>query len=88
MSVSLAELLTELGSEAPVSVVTVALLVNVPVVVLATVALTVNVAVPPGNKLTVVSMFRVPFGAAQLEPAEAIQVQVPMTRPLGMMSLT
>lgn len=88
VSISLAELFAAFGSVAPASVVTVAVFVSVPVEVLATVALTVKVAVPPGNRLTVVSMFSVPFGAVQLEPAEAVQVQVPMTRPLGMMSLT
>lgn len=88
VSVSLAELFTGFGSVAPLSVVTVAVFVIVPVAVLATVALTVKVAVPPGSRLTVVSMFTLPLGAPQLEPAEAVQVHVLITRPPGMMSLT
>lgn len=88
VSVSLAELLAEFGSFVPLGAVTVAVLVTVPVAVLATVVLTINVAVPPGNKFTVVSMFTVPLGCAQLEPAEAVQVHDPMTRLAGNMSLT
>lgn len=88
VSVSVAELFAVFGSMIPAADVTVAVLVIVPVAVLATVALTVNVTVPPTRTFAVVSMFTVPLVWPQLEPDDAAQVQVPMTRLPGMMSLT
>lgn len=62
VSVSLAELFAVFGSGVEAGAVTVAVLVSVPVAVLATVALTMNVAVPCASKFTVVLMFTVPLG--------------------------
>lgn len=88
VSVSLAELFDEFGSVVPFGAATVAVFVIEPVAVLATVALTKNVAVPPAARLTVVLMLILPLGAEQLDPADAVQVQEPMTRLLGIMSVT
>lgn len=88
VSVSLAVLFAELPSVEPAGAATVAVFVTVPVAMLATVVLTVNVAVPPESKLTVVVILTVPLEAPQLEPAEALQVHEPMTSLVGMMSVT
>lgn len=88
VSVSLAELFAGLLSVEPAGAATVAVLVKVPVAVLATVALMVNVAVPLGSKLTFVAILTVPLADAQLEPDEALQVHEPITRLVGMMSIT
>lgn len=61
VSVSLAELLPVFGSDADAGAVTVAVLVSVPVAVLATVVLTVKVAVPDASKLTVVLILTDPL---------------------------
>lgn len=88
VSVSLAELFAGLLSVEPAGAATVAVLVKVPVAVLATVALNVNVAVPPGSRFTFDAMLTVPLADAQLEPVEAVQAHEPMTRLAGMMSVT
>lgn len=88
VSVSLAELFEVLLSVEPAGAATVAVFVTVPVAVLATVVLTVNVAVPLASRFTVVLMLTDPLGVVQLDPAEAVQVQEPITRLDGMMSMT
>lgn len=88
VSLSLAELFDRLGSVEPDGAATVAVFVIVPVAVLATVVFTVKVAVPLGNKLTVVLMFTFPLAAAQLDPTEAEQVHELITKLAGTVSVT
>lgn len=88
VSVSLAELLPELGSVEPAGDETLAVFVNVPIASLATVALMVYVAVPPLARFTVVLMLPAPFGVPQLEPLEARQVQVALVNLAGRLSTT
>lgn len=88
VSVSLAVLFAELLSVEPAGAATVAVFVTVPVALLATVVLTVNVAVPPGSKLTVVVILIVPLGVAQAEPADAEQVHEDIIRLVGKISVT
>jgi hypothetical protein len=58
-----------------------------PVALLATVALTVKVAVPALRRSTDAEMLPLPL-AAQLDPALAAQVQLPIVKPLGAVSVT
>lgn len=76
------------GSVAPVGGATDAMFVSVPVTVLEIVAVRLNVAVPPTARLTVVLMFPLPFGALQLDPDEAAQVQVALLNDAGRLSVT
>lgn len=88
VSVSLAELFAGLGSVIPVGAATVAMFVIVPVAVLNTEVATIKVAVPFGNKFTVVLMFTFPAALAQLEPEEVVQVHERETRLAGRISVT
>ena len=87
-SVSLAELLMELGSFAPLGGATVAIFVSVPVALLEIVAVSVNVAVPPTAKLTVAEMLPFPLGVPQLDPDEAVQVHEAFVNAAGKLSVT
>lgn len=80
--------MAKLGSATPLGKATDAVLVNVPVAVLAVCAVKLNVAVPLTSKLTVVLMFPLPPGTAQLEPADAVQVQVALLKVAGKTSVT
>ena len=62
------------GSVADDGGVTVAVFVSVPVAELDTLPVTVNVALPPLSRSTVVLMLPEPFAVAQLDPAVAEQV--------------
>jgi hypothetical protein len=75
VSVSVAELFPAVGSVMPAATVAVAVFANEPVAVEAIVAVSVNVAVPLGNRSTVVLMLPLP-DAGQDEPAEAVHVHV------------
>src|SRR2546426_337996 len=75
VSVSVAELLPEVGSVVPPGAATGAVFARDPVAEEFTVALMVNVAVPPARRLTEAEMSPEPE-AGQLEPAEATHVQV------------
>jgi hypothetical protein len=86
--VSVAELLVVGESVTPAGAVTVAVLDTDPVAEDFTVALSVNVAVPPETRLTVVEMVPEPEAAAQLEPAEATQVQEAFESSAGIESIT
>lgn len=88
VSVSLAELFAGFGSVIPVGAATLAVFVIVPVAVLKTEVATIKVAVPFGNKFTVVLMFTFPLASAQLEPEDAVQVHERETRLAGRMSAT
>ena len=81
-------MLPGLGSVAVGGTAIVAVLVKVPVAEFNTFAVTVNVALPPFNKLTVVLIFPDPLATAQLEPLVATQVQVALVRFAGILSTT
>ena len=85
---TLAELLAGFGSATPLGRATDAVLVNVPVAELEVCAVKLKVAVPFTARLTVALMLPLPLGAPQLEPADAVQVQVaPLSVP-GKTSVT
>ena len=88
VSLSVALLLAVLGSVTPAGAVTLAVLVRVPVALKDRVPVAVKVAVPPTARFTVVAMLPLPLAAAQLEPAEAVQVQVTPVRLAGKVSVT
>lgn len=88
VSVSLAELLPEVGSVEPDGLVMVAVFVSVPSASAATVAITVKLALPPFARLTVVLMLPAPVVAPQLEPLEAIHDQVALVSLAGRLSTT
>src|SRR3989442_135031 len=88
VSVSVAELLPGVGSVAPPGAVTVAVFAREPVAIAATVALTVNVAIPPTGRLTVVPMSPLPEAEPHEPPAEPPQVQLTPVRVAGMVSVT
>src|SRR5262245_19932579 len=85
VSVSVAVLLADTGSETPPGAVTVAVLASVPG---ATVPVAVKVTVPPASRFTVRLMLPAPEAAMQLEPAEAAQVQVTPVMAAGNVSAT
>src|SRR5439155_7864106 len=87
VSVSVALLLAGFGSVTPTGAAMVAVLAMEPVALPATVALTVNVAVPPLSKFTLAEMLPLPL-AGQLEPTLATQLQLPNVRPAGAVSVT
>src|SRR5262249_993474 len=87
-SVALAGVLRGLVAVKPAGAVTVAVLINWPVAVGATVPVTVKVTVPPTSKLTVVLMSPEPLVAATLEPAEATAVQLALVKIAGKLSTT
>lgn len=86
--ISVALLLAGVGSGAVAGDVTVAVLLNVPVAELTTVAVKLNVAVEPGNKLTVVLMLPLPVVAPQLAPTDGVQVQLTLVSLVGTISVT
>ena len=65
-----------------------AVFVSVPVALEERVPVAVKVAVPPTARFTVVAMSPLPLAAAQLEPAEAVQVQLTPVRLAGKVSVT
>lgn len=87
-SVSVPELLLPVGSVTPFGATTVAVLLIVPVASERTVAVKVNVAVPLAARLTVALMFPLPFGLPQLDPADAVQVQLAFINCGGRLSVT
>ena len=87
VSVSVALLLPGVGSVVPDGTATVAVLLSEPVADALTVALTVYVAVPLANRFTVSLMLPLP-DALQLEPEDAVHVQVTLVRLAGIVSLT
>src|SRR5438132_9675011 len=87
VSVSVALLLLGVGSVTPTGAAIVAVLAIEPAALPATVALTVNVAVPALSRFTLAAMLPVPL-AGQLDPALAAQVQAPIVKPAGAVSVT
>ena len=87
VSVSVAVLLAVLGSVVPAATVAVAVLASDPVAVDEIVAVNVNVAVPLGNRSTVVDMLPEP-DAGHVDPAEAVHVQVAPDSAAGSVSAT
>jgi hypothetical protein len=88
VSVSVAELLVLFGSVMPFGGAAVAVFTSVPVAVLETLAVKLNVAAPPDNRLTVALIFPPPLAAPQLDPAVAVQVQIAFVRMTGKLSVT
>lgn len=88
MSVSLAELLFELGSTAPSGIPMVAVFVTVPVAEALGVTVRLNVAVPPLFKSTFVLMLPTPLADWQAEPEEAVQVHEALVSTAGNVSIT
>src|SRR5258708_6491446 len=86
VSVSVAVLLPGVGSVVPAGAVTLAVLVRLPVAEAEMLAVTVNVAVPPFARLTVVLMSPVPLVRPQL--AAGAHVQVALLMPAGSVSVT
>ena len=84
---SVAELLAPLVSVTPRGAATVAVLVNEPVAAAEIGAVTVNVAVAPTGRVTVVLIEPLP-AAAQVPPPAPAQVQLIEVTPVGMVSLT
>jgi hypothetical protein len=87
VSLSEAELLPGVGSVTDAGAAIVAVLVKLPVAVVEMVAFTVNVAVPPGARLTDALMFPLPE-AGHVEPALAAHVQVTADSVAGSVSET
>jgi len=85
--VSVAELLPGVGSVAPPGRATLAVLESVPVDVGTTVALTVNVAVPPDRTLMLAEMLPDP-DAGHDDPADAVHVHVTPVSDAGIVSVT
>jgi hypothetical protein len=85
--VSVAELLAGVGSVEPPGKATVAVFDTVPVAVDSTVALTENVTVPPARRFTEAEMLPEP-DAGQLDPTDAVHVQVAPERVAGNVSVT
>ena len=79
VSVSVAELLAGVGSVTDAGAAIVAVLARLPVAVVAIVAVSVNVAAPPGASLTAALMLPLP-DAGHVEPALAEHVHVPPER--------
>jgi hypothetical protein len=87
VSVSVAVLLPGVGSVTEAGAEIVAVFARLPVAVAAMVAVIVNVAVPPGARVTDALMLPLP-DAGQVEPAEAVHVQVPADSTAGSVSAT
>jgi len=87
VSVSVAVLLAVFGSVTPAATVAVAVLGSDPVAVEDTVAVRVNVAVPLGNRSTVVAMLPVPE-EGHVDPADAVHVHVAPDSVPGRVSAT
>src|SRR3989442_312101 len=88
VSVSVAELLPGVGSVAPPGAVTVAVFTRVPVAPGATVALTVNVAIPPTGRLTVAPMSPLPEAEPHEPPAEPTLGKLTPGGSAGIVSVT
>jgi hypothetical protein len=88
VSMSLAELLPDVGSVTPAGTCTVAVLVNEPVAVEDTATTAVYVAVAPVARVAVVEIGIEPEAAPQLAPAVATHVHVPDVAPAGRASTT
>jgi len=87
VSLSVAVLLALDGSTMPAGAATAAVLVKVPVAPGLIVALTVKVTVPLASTLIDVLMLPLPL-AGQLEPAEALHVQLTPVKVAGNVSVT
>lgn len=88
-SVSLAELFPGFGSTVPFGTTTDAALVTVPVAVLETFTVSLNVAEPPTARLTaLLLMLTTPLDSLQLEPEEAVHVHETIVSGAGKISLT
>ena len=87
VSVSVAELLAGVGSVTEAGAAIVEVLDRLPVAVVEIVAVRVNVAVPPGAKLTDALMLPLP-DAGQLDPAVAVHVHVVPESTPGTVSAT
>lgn len=88
VSVSVALLFAGLDSTAPGGGAMVAVLVTLPVAFGEIVAVNEYVAVPFTARSTVVLMLPVPLAEPQLEPAEAVQVQLAFVKLAGRLSAT
>src|SRR5438093_4392181 len=88
VSASVALLFPGFGSVIPLGVATVAVFDSVPEALISSVPVAVNVAVPPEKRLTVWLMFPEPLAAPQVDPAEAVHVQVIPMRTAGKVSVT
>src|SRR2546428_104651 len=86
VSVSVAWLLPGVGSVTPTGAAIVSVLAIEPLALPATVALTVNVAVPALSSFTLAAMLPLPL-AGQLDPTLAVQVQAPIVKPAGAVSV-
>jgi hypothetical protein len=77
------------GSIVPFGTATFTVFETEPVAALETFTIKAKVAVPPTARLTAV-LFKLtfPFGALQLEPADAVQVHETIVSELGRMSVT
>jgi hypothetical protein len=87
VSVSVAELLPGVGSVTEAGAATVAVLDRLPVAVVAIVAVSVKVAVPPGASVTEALMLPLP-DAGHVDPADAAQVHVAPDNVAGKVSVT
>ena len=88
VSVSVALLFAGFGSVVPAATPTVAMFASVPEALAVRVVLAMNVALPPESRVTVpVRLLPVP-AVVQLEPAVAVQVQVPTVSADGKVSAT
>ena len=87
VSVSVAELLAAVGSVTETGTATDAVFAKVPVAVVAMVDVNVNVAVPPGARVTDALMLPLP-DAGQVEPADAAHVHVVPDKIAGTVSVT
>jgi hypothetical protein len=87
VSVSVAELLPGVGSVTEAGTATDAVFAKLPVAVVEMVEVSVNVAVPPGARVTEALMLPLP-DAGHVEPAEAAQVQFVPDKMAGTVSVT
>src|SRR5438309_1058860 len=81
--VSVLALFDRSGSTMPEGGATLAVLLSVPVADASIVAVAMNVTLPLGARSTVVSMSPLPLGEAQLDPTDAVHVQVAPDRASG-----
>src|SRR5262245_7877550 len=88
VSLSVAELLPGVGSTMAPGIATVAVLESVPMATALIVALATKVTVPAGSRLTIRLMLPVPPAPPQLEPIDALHVQVAKVIAAGNVSVT
>src|SRR5438093_242424 len=86
VSVSVALLFPGVGSVTPTGAAIVAVLASEPLALPATVALTVNVAVPALSRFTLAAMLPLPLPRHAV-PTFAAQVQAPIVKPAGAVSV-